>query len=145
MRAFACTAIISLATFGLVFGGATVDRSVVSVVGQPGTGGGCSSVCAVGASGTGGADGAGGNAQGFLRKGPGVSVPGTTIQNSGNDLSGHLVVKAAPRMAHSVVTMRPERELWDIRRETSVRRSPAVAPAPVWMTSGRPCSQRQVS
>ena len=91
MRVFACTAILSLATFALVFAGATVDRSVVSVLGQPGTGGGCSAVCKVGASGTGG-EKSGGNAQGFLRKGPGESVPGTTIQNSGTNFSGHLVV-----------------------------------------------------
>jgi hypothetical protein len=91
MNTIAKTAIFSLATFGVVAAGATVDRSDVSVMGQPGDGGGCSSTCSVGGHGTGG-ENSGGKAKGFAEKNLTFPEhPGELVTNVGTDFSGHLV------------------------------------------------------
>jgi hypothetical protein len=91
MNRFPQIAFFALATFAVIFAGATTDRSTVAVLGQPGDGGGCSSVCSVGGLGTGG-ENSGGTAKGFLQKGATFPEhPGELVRNSGNANSGHLV------------------------------------------------------
>ncbi len=91
MNRFPQIAFFALATFAVIFAGATTDRSTVAVLGQPGDGGGCSSVCSVGGHGTGGQN-SGGTAKGFLDKGATFPEhPGEVVRNSGTDFSGHLV------------------------------------------------------
>jgi hypothetical protein len=50
MRRFAQAAVVAAAISAPVFAGAMIDDSVVSVLGSPGTGQGCSSSCNVGGS-----------------------------------------------------------------------------------------------
>jgi hypothetical protein len=89
MNRISRAALFALATFALMFAGATTDRSDVAVVGQPG---GCASGCSVGGHGTGGVN-SGGAAKGFHDKNlTDPSHPGVVIDNSGTDHSGHIVV-----------------------------------------------------
>jgi hypothetical protein len=93
MNRIAQTALLSLATSAIVFAGSTIDRSNVSVLGQPGTGGGCSSSCSVGGHGVGGVN-SGGAAKGFHDGNATFPEhPGEVINNSGTDFSGHITTR----------------------------------------------------
>ena len=90
MTRFARITFCAFAASAIMFAGAATDRSSVSVLGQPGDGGGCSSACSVGGHGTGG-ENSGGTAKGFNDRGPDPEHPGELVNNSGTDFSGHLV------------------------------------------------------
>jgi hypothetical protein len=99
MRTFARIAILSTASFAVVMAGATVDRSTVSVLGEPGSGGGCSASYDVGGLNVYGGTGTGGissdqKARGFRTKFEAVTgpFPGATVTNQSNESTGHLSV-----------------------------------------------------
>jgi hypothetical protein len=82
MRTFARTAAFALGTFGLVFAGATLDHSAVSVMGSCGPSESCSVGGAPGGTGAVNSDGA---AQGGRRTSP--NAPGGARTISGNLVS----------------------------------------------------------
>jgi hypothetical protein len=98
MGKLASTSVFSLAVFALLALGPTVHGSTDSILGEPGTGGGCSSACTVGGQspygflppGNGGVN-SDGKARGFRVKFQATEVfPGATVTNSGNSFAGHL-------------------------------------------------------
>lgn len=93
MKRFPQIAFFALATFAVIFAGATTDRSTAAVLGQPG-GCGVSSSCTVGGHGTGG-ENSGGAAKGFHDRNVTFpdEHPGEVINNSGNDFSGHITTR----------------------------------------------------
>jgi hypothetical protein len=85
MRVFLNGLVLSAATVGVVFAGATMDRSVVSVVAEPG--GGCSTNCGVGAFGTANSE----NAQGgYFKREESRLFPGSSVRSAGTEDSGLL-------------------------------------------------------
>jgi hypothetical protein len=93
MGTFVRTAKFALAVAALAAGGAAVQHPTVSVLGQPGNGGGggCSTECSVGHFGTGGAN-SDGNARGILSRRPSTLYPGETRSESGNEFAGRIGV-----------------------------------------------------
>jgi hypothetical protein len=90
MNRFGYGALFAVATFAILFAGATTERSSVEVLGKPGDGGGCGSSCTVGGHGTGG-ENSGGAAKGFHESNNTFPEhPGELVDNSGTDLAGHV-------------------------------------------------------
>jgi hypothetical protein len=89
VRKILCANLLAFATSSLVIAGATVDRSVVSLTGQPG--GGCSSACGVGAFGTAQSD----NARGGYLTRPSSMFADTHLRSAGTEGSGLLDLSGA--------------------------------------------------
>lgn len=90
MGTFVRTAKFALAVAAIAAAGAAVQHPTVSVLGQPGNGGGggCSTSCENGHFGQGGLA-SDGKAQGTLFRAPSTMFDGETISGSGNQFGGH--------------------------------------------------------
>jgi hypothetical protein len=89
MRNFVTTSTFAIAVAAIAAIGAAVQHPTVSVLGQPGNGGGggCSTTCDNGHFGQGGLS-SDGKAQGTLFRAPSTLFPGETISGSGNTHGG---------------------------------------------------------
>jgi hypothetical protein len=93
MGTFARTTKFALAAAAIVAAGTAAQQPTVSVLGDPGDGGGggCSTDCSNGAFGRGG-EASAGKANGTLFRTPSTDFPGESISASGNEHAGRIGV-----------------------------------------------------